>query len=103
MYLRPSVISANILEAQGIFPLAAIGAAIASGAAAVGAAASSAAVAAGAAASSAAAAAASTEGIAMMAGYASGRAIVKAVKTIPSFRLPSLVKRKENDCDISMA
>ena len=92
MYLRPSVISANILEAQGIFPLAAIGAAIASGAAAVGAAASS-----------AAAAAASTEGIAMMAGYASGRAIVKAVKTIPSFRLPSLVKRKENDCDISMA
>ena len=81
-YLRPTIINADILESTyGIIPFAAIGAA--------------------AAASSAAAAASS--GIAMMAGYASGRAIAKTGKAIPSFRLPSLVKRKENDCDISMA
>ncbi|MBQ9478662.1 MAG: hypothetical protein IJ668_06405 [Selenomonadaceae bacterium] len=75
-YLRPSVIDSAVLEFQGIFPLAAIGAAVASAAAGVG---------------SAAAAAASTT--AFKVGVAAGLGLAAASssksKAFPTFRLPS--------------
>ena len=77
MYLRPAVIDSAVLEFNGIFPLAAIGAAAASAIAGVG---------------SAAAAAASTT--AFKVGVAAGLGLAAASssksKAFPTFGLPSL-------------
>ncbi|MBQ9478661.1 MAG: hypothetical protein IJ668_06400 [Selenomonadaceae bacterium] len=99
VYLRPTVVGADILEAHGIFPLAAIGAAVMSAGAAAGGA-----LAAGAAAATGAASAvAATEGVQLAAGYAIGRSVKKSVAAMPAFRLPSLVKRGGADDGVSMA